>query len=384
MPRLPLALLLWLAASPAFAQSPTPPTPPTPPAKPAAKQEISRRMVEAYDHMEAGARLLAKAKAAKASDAPLLKTLARARYGKAVANYEAALALLPRLRTTKAKRTQTEQILWFNLACARARSGAVEKGLDALNQALECGYAQFHRLEKDPDLAPLRSHPRFAQLLERVQAKLKQAVEAATGPGLSKKALFPFTLKGQKTLAGKPLSLAALKGKVVIVDYWGTWCPPCRAEIPHFVKLAKEFKGKLVVIGLAWENGKTGAAIKQRLRAFAKQFKVGYPLGLVEGQAELAQLNRVSNMTFPTTLFLDTRGQVRLKEQGYRDLATLRAAVVALLKEGGLLPKSAGPASKPTSKPAAKPAAKPASKPTTKPVPKPAPKEKAKDKPADF
>ena len=63
---------------------------------------------------------------------------------------------------------------------------------------------------------------------------------------------FPFALKD---LDGKPVTAADFRGKVLVVDFWGTWCPPCRKQVPNLVELDKRFHDKgLAVVGLTYEN----------------------------------------------------------------------------------------------------------------------------------
>ena len=222
------------------------------------------------------------------------------------------------------------RVAHYNLACARARRGDSEGALQALGEALELGYGDLERVAKDEDLASIREHPRFVNLLERVQAALaKQAMEQASAQ-LSEGALFPYDFS-ITTLAGEKLSLKDLRGKVVIVNYWGTWCPPCRSEIPHFVELQKRYKDKLAIVGMTWERGQKGPAVAKKVQAFAKKLGVQYPLALL---SEEGDLSAVPNLTaFPTTLFLDRKGRVRAREEGYRDLAALERLVKALLAE---------------------------------------------------
>ncbi|MGE0711026.1 MAG: redoxin domain-containing protein [Planctomycetota bacterium] len=336
------ALAAALAAAPVAAQEPAQEPAKGPAKGPAQEKEsqaaiqasVSRLMTEAYDEMEAGARLLAPE---GSTDERVAQ--GKARYERAVAAYGRVLELLPKVEGVPQERLLlVEQIARYNTACAQARQGKADEALSALAKALERGYEDLRRVETDPDLASIREHPRFVNMLERVQARLaKQAVEAAKAE-LSKEALFPYDFK-VTTLDGKVLKLSDLRGKVVIVDYWGTWCPPCRAEIPHFVKLRKELAGKLEVVGMTWERGQGGEQVTAGVRAFAKELGVEYPLALLTKQEDLAKVPNLE--AFPTTLFLDRQGRVRAREVGFRDLDALKKLVDGLLAEPAPAPTPA-------------------------------------------
>lgn len=305
---LAVVVIALSAAAPASAQS---------------REELSRLMVEAYDHMEAGARLIKRAKLAEG----------KARYGKACAAYAKVLGGLKGLagKVPVARLRVTAQVCHYNTACARAQRGEKKLALDAFARALASGYDDFRRIEKDGSLNPIRKEPRYAQLLERVKNKLARAVQRAGAMTLSSKPLFAYDFQA-KTLAGKQLKLKDLRGKVVIVDYWGTWCGPCKMEIPHFVALKKEFGARLEVVGMTWEHGKSDPKTVKMVKAFAKVLKINYPLIMLSKQADLAKVPNLR--AFPTTLFIDKQGRVRAREVGYRDRASIRKLVAALDAEG--------------------------------------------------
>ncbi len=134
-----------------------------------------------------------------------------------------------------------------------------------------------------------------------------------------------------KDVSGTRISKVDLAGKVLIVDLWGTWCPPCRKEIPHFVALNKKYQDRgLAIVGLNNEQTSDMAEAAAQVRKFCKSAGVTYPCAVVSDDF-LAQIPNFQG--FPTTLFIDRTGQVRLRVTGYHDISFLQAAVEALLQE---------------------------------------------------
>ncbi|MCX8094090.1 MAG: TlpA family protein disulfide reductase [Candidatus Goldbacteria bacterium] len=115
-----------------------------------------------------------------------------------------------------------------------------------------------------------------------------------------------FTLT---SLNKNEIKLSNYKGKVVILDFWATWCPPCRAEIPFFIELYKQYKEEgLVIIGMAIDE-------KYKVEKFAKDFKINYPV--VIGNEKIA--NDYGGIHgLPTTFIIDKEGNIREKFVGYR------------------------------------------------------------------
>lgn len=282
-------------------------------------ERLERLMTEAIDHMTHGAGLITRARGLAGEEAERARAEGVAAYDEAVRKYDQVLTLLNDLPAPDEVKDSVRQTVYYNIACARSMQGRTDEALTAFGQALEAGFDDFEHIEKDTDLDPIRREPRFVQLLERARQKIQDEA-------LSKDALFPYDFKVE-TLDGQTLQLSDLRGKVVIVDYWGTWCPPCRAEIPHFVELRKEFGDRLAIVGMTWERGQRGDAVVAKVREFARQTGIDYPLTLVTDD----DLQKVPDLdAFPTTLFLDKQGRVRAREVGYRDIQFLRSLVRAL------------------------------------------------------
>jgi len=119
-----------------------------------------------------------------------------------------------------------------------------------------------------------------------------------------------FTLP---TLNGKTFSLQnALKPptKVVVLDIWATWCPPCRAEVPYLVNLNKKFAGKGVqFVGVAIDSEKSPVS------SFAKDKGIGYTVALDPNAKTVGNLYQVRGI--PATYIIDRKGVIRYAHSGF-------------------------------------------------------------------
>ncbi|WP_353266708.1 TlpA disulfide reductase family protein [Gemmatimonas sp.] len=128
------------------------------------------------------------------------------------------------------------------------------------------------------------------------------------------------------TRTGETLTMASLRGRVVLVNVWATWCGPCRAEMPALQQLSEAYKAEgMVLLGLSVDRG---AAAK--VDAFLAERGITYPVAIIGGDV-LAALGGVRG--YPTSFLIDRAGVVRHTVMGPVAPLTLRPAIQRLLAE---------------------------------------------------
>ena len=131
-----------------------------------------------------------------------------------------------------------------------------------------------------------------------------------------------FTLK---TFDGKSVTLSKLKGKVVLVNFWATWCPPCRAEIPDFIEAYKTYKSKgLEIVGIALDQDGW-----EQVQPFIKEHGMNYPV-VLGTQEVVEQYGGIE--AIPTTFIIDKKGTVVDRTIGMLRQSVLEAKLKPLLK----------------------------------------------------
>ncbi len=144
---------------------------------------------------------------------------------------------------------------------------------------------------------------------------LLSAAWAADWPAAS-----DFTLPD---LAGRPVRLSDCRGKVVLLNFWASWCPPCRSEMPSMQKLNGLLKNKKFVILAAAQDQDPKKATD-----FVKTNKYTFPV-LLDPKNQAARLYGVT--AYPTTFLIDKKGRIRAREVGASDWAA-KAVVSQIVK----------------------------------------------------
>jgi peroxiredoxin len=122
---------------------------------------------------------------------------------------------------------------------------------------------------------------------------------------------FDFSLTD---LSGKNISLRDFQGKVIMLNFWATWCPPCREEMPSMEEMNKKMKGKNFIM-LAVNVQEKAATVK----SFVDKFKYTFPV-IIDEKAEAAAKYQIRSI--PTTFIIDTKGKIAGAFTGSRDWNT--------------------------------------------------------------
>ena len=126
------------------------------------------------------------------------------------------------------------------------------------------------------------------------------------------------------TTTGETIQLEATRGQPVVVNFWATWCGPCRAEMPDFQRASERLAGQALILGV--NQRETAAQVTE----FALSLAIDYPL-LLDGTGEVNQVYRVRAL--PTTVFIDEAGIIDEVYTGVMTQAVLEEKLAALLAE---------------------------------------------------
>lgn len=126
-------------------------------------------------------------------------------------------------------------------------------------------------------------------------------------------------------LSGQTVKLSDYRGKVIVLDFWATWCDPCKEEIPHFIELQQKYPRELQLIGLSVDDD------EKPVRVFQQQYKMNYPVALAN-PAIASQYGGILGL--PVTFVIDRSGHIAARHIGATDVAIIEAEVRKLMPSG--------------------------------------------------
>ena len=130
-----------------------------------------------------------------------------------------------------------------------------------------------------------------------------------------------FTLKD---MDGDDVKLASFKGKIILLNFWATWCGPCKAEIPSLVELQDQYEDDLVVLGF-WVDDPV-----EKMRPYAAQYKINYPLLVGNGREDVQEAFGPL-FGIPVSVIIGRDGKIAKKHSGIATKAQIEREIKALL-----------------------------------------------------
>ena len=139
--------------------------------------------------------------------------------------------------------------------------------------------------------------------------------------GDRKSANLDFTIKD---INGRNVVLSAYQGTVVLLDFWATWCPPCRTEIPRFIELFDKYRSRgFVVLGVSVDDSLSD------VKRFVRRFKMNYPVLMGNGREDLQRA--FGPPAFPTAFIIARDGTICSQHTGLAPLDQFERTIRALL-----------------------------------------------------
>ena len=130
-----------------------------------------------------------------------------------------------------------------------------------------------------------------------------------------------FTMKDMN---GVDVKLASFKGKVILINFWATWCGPCRVEIPYLVELQNEYKDDLVILGVSVDD------TAEKMKPYATKMQINYPLLLGLGREDMQDAYGPL-WGIPVSVFVDRDGKIAKKHSGIASKAQFEQEIKAAL-----------------------------------------------------
>ena len=218
----------------------------------------------------------------------------------------------------------------IDMAKGYAEQQQPEMVFKSIESAINCGYGDYRALAEEEWFKSLIDAETTTSWLSSFDVSYRNAVDAWSQQVVREFQGASFEFKLQD-IDGSTISKRDYAGKVLVVDLWATWCPPCRKGIPDFIKLQREHKRDgVAVVGISMDAPETPDETVDAVRTFVEANSVNYDIAL--GDTTIAS-QLTGKMALPTTLFFDRDGRVRYVARGYHDHAKIEAITKILVNE---------------------------------------------------
>lgn len=214
-----------------------------------------------------------------------------------------------------------------------AYAGAMAKDENATAAAIQLafdnGFNNFEPLLENEFIKELKSD-KVSKLIDTRFRGYKSELQKWARESIAAFPAFDFKFDVADIEAGR-IRNGDYRGRVLVLDLWATWCPPCREAIPHFVKLDEEFRGENVdVVGISMDSPDNPRKSMKVVRKFVDDNGVEYAVAM----GDRSVLNQLApGQKLPTVLFIDTQGRVRYIAEGPHNYYQIEAVTNALIEQ---------------------------------------------------
>ncbi len=202
----------------------------------------------------------------------------------------------------------------------------------SLQLAVDAGFGDFETILKDPFLSRLNDRSGLEELVEDdLKYRYRRSIAKWSRTVVSQFQSFPINFDVADAQSSSRISNRDYVGKVLVLDMWATWCPPCRKGIPHYIELQKKYEDQdVAVLGVSMDNPNDPTSALDDVRKFMEEYKFNYACGMGD-----QSLNAIlpGKSVLPTTIFVDQSGNVRYIARGYHDYAKVEAITKILVSE---------------------------------------------------
>ena len=218
----------------------------------------------------------------------------------------------------------------IEMAKGYAEQKEVALAYQAIETAIKCGHADYRKLGEEVWFQNLVDAETAKGWMAKFDVSYANAVDLWSRQVVREfqGANFEFSLDD---IEGSTVSKTDYAGKILIVDLWATWCPPCCKGVPDFIELQKNYKRDgVAVLGISMDAPDDPSNILEAVCDFVEEKNINYDIAL--GDATISS-QLVGEMALPTTLFIGRDGRVRYIAKGYHDFAKIEAITKVLLDE---------------------------------------------------